>query len=75
MSDISRRGLLRGAAGLSVAGGVILGTGEGAAGAAPRSSGVREVDVVVVGAGLAGLTTARELKLHGHSVLVLEARW
>jgi monoamine oxidase len=73
MSDISRRGLLRGAAGLSVAGGVIA-AGGSAADAVPRSKGVREVDVVVVGAGLAGLTTARELQRHGHSVLVLEAR-
>ena len=31
-------------------------------------------DVVVVGAGFAGLTAARELSLRGHSVLVLEAR-
>jgi monoamine oxidase len=31
-------------------------------------------DVVVVGGGLAGLTTARELRRRGYSVLVLEAR-
>ena len=31
-------------------------------------------DVVVVGAGFAGLTAARELSLRGHSVVVLEAR-
>jgi monoamine oxidase len=35
---------------------------------------VRHADVVVVGAGLAGLTTARELVRRGHSVVVLEAR-
>jgi monoamine oxidase len=34
----------------------------------------RRVDVVVVGAGLAGLTTARELEKGGASVCVLEAR-
>lgn len=33
-----------------------------------------KVDVVVVGAGLAGLTAARELAAHGRAVRVLEAR-
>jgi monoamine oxidase len=33
-----------------------------------------EADVVVVGAGLAGLTAARELQRAGASVLVIEAR-
>ena len=33
-----------------------------------------QTDVVVIGAGLAGLITARELSNRGHSVVVLEAR-
>jgi monoamine oxidase len=39
-----------------------------------RESGVRKVDVAVVGAGFAGLTAARALRAAGHSVAVLEAR-
>ena len=42
----------------------------------PRASSARptEVDVLVLGAGFAGLTAARELSQRGLSVRVLEAR-
>ena len=66
MTKLTRRGVLgAGAAGA-------------AAGLAPSASAAqrkrtRKVDVVVVGAGLAGLTAARNVRRGGKSVLVLEA--
>ena len=49
---------------------MLAGTGQGAGMAVYR----RDADVLVVGAGLAGLTAARRLEQDGHDVLVVEAR-
>ena len=77
MTNVSRRGLLQGAAALAAAGGV-AGAGAAEAGGGPgvtrSATHTRRVDVVVVGAGLAGLSAARAIRRAGHSVLVLEAR-
>lgn len=42
--------------------------------ARPGAAGTRRVDVVIVGAGFAGLTAARELMRQGRSVALLDAR-
>ncbi|HEV7753079.1 MAG TPA: FAD-dependent oxidoreductase [Baekduia sp.] len=73
---LTRRGVL--GAGAAGGAGLLLTGGGGraqAAATAPTADGAPAVvDVVVVGGGLAGLTTARNLVRAGRSVVVLEAR-
>ncbi|MGW3283584.1 flavin monoamine oxidase family protein [Streptomyces sp. NPDC001002] len=66
--SLSRRSLIGGAA--ATAGAVAL-TGTAAG---PAAAASRDVDVAIVGGGLAGLTTARDLVAAGKTVAVLEAR-
>jgi monoamine oxidase len=68
MSRRAALGFGAGAVGLAAAPGIAQ-AGALGDGPAPAAS----VDVVVVGAGFAGLTTGRLLKAAGHSVVVLEA--
>lgn len=69
MTELTRRGLLAGAGA-----GALLATGLDAPVEARPAHGRLSADVVVVGAGLAGLVAARDLVAAGREVLVLEAR-
>jgi monoamine oxidase len=72
MTELSRRQAITGAAAGAAA--VALGDSAPAAARARTRAAARRADVVVVGAGLAGLAAASDLAHHGHSVVVLEAR-
>ena len=74
--NTTRRGLVGGAAG--AAGALALGglgtAGDSEARATAHRRRTKRADVVVIGAGLAGLIAARKIASAGHSVVVLEAR-
>ena len=68
MTPLSRRQVLR--AGLGLAGASVAWNSS----ADPMSSGSRDVDVIVIGAGFCGVTAARECARSGYRALILEAR-
>lgn len=68
MTDLTRRQVVLG--GAAAAAGAVLPEDAGAA----STTKAHKVDVVIVGAGLAGLTAATDLVTRGNSVAVLEAR-
>ncbi|MEO6887059.1 MAG: FAD-dependent oxidoreductase, partial [Jatrophihabitantaceae bacterium] len=70
-TNTSRRRFLAGGVATAATAAAAVAVRPGAAGA---SAATDSADVVVVGAGMAGLTTARNLVAAGRSVIVLEAR-
>jgi monoamine oxidase len=69
--DWTRRGLMQGAGAGALA---AAGLGRAAFGAEKGARSPGDYDAIVVGAGFAGATAARELRNYGLRVLVLEAR-
>ncbi len=67
---LTRRGLL----GTATAGAAAAALPSGAEAAAKTSTRTKSADVIVVGAGLAGLAAARDVVAAGKSAIVLEAR-
>ena len=67
---VSRREAIVGAAAAALA----VDAASAASAAARTGAAVRRADVIVIGAGLAGLAAASDLAHAGHSVVVLEAR-
>lgn len=67
---MNRRSLLE-LLGVTLMGGITTALGRSLQGSASAAATKR---IVVIGAGLAGLAAARELRNHGHEVLVVEAR-
>ncbi|WP_040690281.1 hydroxysqualene dehydroxylase [Nocardia vinacea] len=73
-SDLSRRTVLKGAAAGSIALAAATATSSGLVGIGPARSAPAQNRVVVVGGGVAGLTTAHELAERGFKVTVFEKR-
>jgi monoamine oxidase len=72
VAGVTRRGLIGGAAGAAIAGTAEARRGNRAPSLPPPRP--KRADVIVIGAGLAGLTAARDIVKKGKSVIVLEAR-